>query len=119
MSDSPTQPDCIFCMIADGDIPSTKVFENDTVYAFEDINPQAPVHVLVIPREHFDRLHEAAGEDVEILGEVLKAAGEVADIKRIAKRGYRVMFNQGSDGGQDVFHLHAHVLGGRHLSFKV
>ncbi len=119
MSESSSKSDCIFCMIVAGEIPSTKVYENDAVYAFEDINPKAPTHVLVIPRKHFDRIHEGKNEDVEMMGEVLRAAGEVAKIKGITESGYRVMFNQGSDGGQVVFHLHAHVLGGRPLRFEV
>ena len=116
MSDSVAKrEDCIFCKIVAGEVPSTKVYENDAVCAFEDINPIAPVHVLVVPRLHFDRLQDASDEDIEMMGELLKTAGEVAKIRGVAESGYRVTVNQGSDGGQDVFHLHAHVLGGRQL----
>lgn len=111
--------DCIFCKIVAGELPSTKVFENDAVCAFEDIHPRAPVHVLVIPRRHFDKLHQSTADDVQMLGEVLHATGEVARIKDVSESGYRVVMNQGRDGRQDVFHLHAHVLGGKQLGVKM
>ncbi len=106
---------CIFCKIVAGVIPSTQIYEDDVVYAFEDIHPQAPVHVLAVPRRHFDQLHTSSIDDIDMLGRVMMAAGEVAKIKGIADTGYRVTINQGADGGQEVYHLHAHIMGGRRL----
>lgn len=106
---------CIFCKKIVGDLPCNKVYETDLVLAFEDINPIAPVHVLVVPKKHIVQLDECNADDMQMMGAVMLAAGEVAKIKGIAESGYRVTANNGRDGGQEVFHLHAHVLGGRRM----
>jgi histidine triad (HIT) family protein len=107
--------DCIFCKIVKGEIPSKKVFENDNVMAFHDIQPLAPAHVLVIPKKHIASMNEAEEEDKELLGEVLLTAKKVANELGIADGGYRLINNVGSDGGQVVYHIHVHVLGGEKL----
>lgn len=109
--------DCIFCRIAKGEIPARKVLENDHVVAFHDLNPVAPVHVLVIPRRHVESLAEAAGTDAELLAQVMLACREAAKSCGISDRGYRVVLNTHADAGQSVAHLHAHVLGGRTLAW--
>jgi histidine triad (HIT) family protein len=111
--------DCIFCKIVRGEIPSSRVGENDRAIAFDDIDPKAPVHTLVIPKEHIFALHEASQEHRDMLADCLLLCNEVARTKGIAESGYRVMTSDGSDGGQEVFHLHFHVLGGRKLKFGV
>ena len=110
--------DCLFCKIISGEIPSAKVYENEYVYAFRDINPQAPVHVLVIPRTHITSVDEASSENASILAEVLKAIPEVAKICGLTK-GYRVISNVGEHGCQSVRHLHFHLLGGCQLPEKM
>ena len=109
--------DCLFCKIGSGQIPAKVVLQDDEVLAFDDINPQAPVHVLVIPKRHVVALNEAGGGDQALLGRLLEAAALVARKKGIAEAGYRVVANQGRDGGQTVFHLHLHVLGGRPMTW--
>jgi histidine triad (HIT) family protein len=109
-------PDCLFCAIAAGDIPSERVLETDTVVAFRDVNPQAPVHVLVIPRQHVEHLHAVDPGD-PLLRELVGATQRVAEQEGIATSGYRVVANVGSDGGMSVAHLHLHVLGGRPLGW--
>jgi histidine triad (HIT) family protein len=109
--------DCIFCRIAAGEIPCNPVLENEHVIAFHDLNPQAPVHVLVIPKRHVENVASAAPTDAELLGRVLLACREAAERCGVAAGGYRVALNSGADGGQTVAHLHAHVLGGRHLGW--
>lgn len=109
------QPDCLFCKIIAGEIPATIVRETDTTLAFRDINPQAPTHVLVIPRVHYpDALSLAAG-DPAVTADLLREAGEVAVQEKVDATGYRIVFNTGPGAGQTVFHAHAHVLGGRDL----
>ena len=107
---------CLFCKIVQGQIPSRAEYEDDLCYAFADINPQAPVHVLVVPREHFASLDQVSVDKQELLGHILWVAKEIAASKRLEK-GYRVVINTGSDGGQTVDHLHAHVLGSRSLAW--
>lgn len=107
---------CLFCRILRGEIPAKKVYENDHVYAFEDINPKAPTHVLVIPKRHFAGLKEAQTDDAEIIGRCHLAAAEIARQRNIEK-GYRTVLNVGPESGQSVFHLHVHLLGGRRLSW--
>lgn len=107
---------CLFCKIVDGTIPSTSVFEDDVCYAFADIHPQAPVHVLVAPRKHIVSMADASPDDWSVLGHLLWAAAEIARTKGLPK-GYRVVLNTGQDGGQTVDHLHVHLLGGRQLSW--
>lgn len=110
MSDS-----CLFCRIVRRELPAAIVLENEHCVAFRDLNPQAPVHVLVVPRDHIDSLDTA--RDASVIGEVLLAAAEIARQEGIAETGYRTVFNTNAGAGQTVFHLHAHVLGGRHLSW--
>lgn len=107
--------DCIFCKIVSGEIPSTRVYEDDTVVAFNDLTPQAPVHVLVVPKVHVDSLDKAS--DPESLGRLLTAAAEIARRDGFADSGYRVVINTNADGGQTVFHLHVHLLAGRPFIF--
>lgn len=108
---------CLFCRIVAGEIPANKVLENEHVVAFHDLNPKAPVHVLVIPRRHIENVGSAGGPDAEALGQVLLACGEVARSTGVAESGFRVALNTGPDAGQSVDHLHAHVLGGRSLAW--
>lgn len=103
--------DCIFCQIVDGRIPARKIYEDECCIAFSDIHPQAPVHLLVIPRRHVASLAHT-GEDKEVLGNLLWAATELARRQELSS-GYRVVMNTGPDGGQTVDHLHLHLLGGR------
>jgi len=103
---------CIFCKIVDGTIPSAAVYNDDQSFAFSDINPRAPVHVLVVPREHIGSLSEAVDGHRALLGHLLWVAAEIARQKGLGN-GYRVVINNGEDGGQTVDHLHLHVLGGR------
>ena len=105
-----TETGCLFCKIAAGEIPATVVARDDQFIAFRDINPQAPTHVLVIPREHVASLNEA--EDADTLGGLLLFAKQIA-IDALGEAGYRVVINTNADAGQTVFHLHAHILGGR------
>jgi histidine triad (HIT) family protein len=107
---------CLFCKILDGSIPSTAVYQDEQCYAFADINPQAPVHVLVVPREHIGSLAETSKMHSALLGHLLWAAGEIARAKGLS-RGYRAVVNTGADGGQSVDHLHVHLLGGRSLTW--
>lgn len=106
--------DCIFCMVAAGEIPAKTVFENDQVIAFDDIAPQAPVHTLIIPRRHYSTL----GDDVpdEVLSALFGAVPEVAKLKGVDESGYRLIVNNGPDAMQSVGHLHLHILGGRPMS---
>jgi histidine triad (HIT) family protein len=107
--------DCIFCKIVDGSIPSKAVYQDDLVYSFRDIDPKAPKHLLIVPREHIASLREASGKR-DLLGHLLKVAAEIAEKEGLAK-GYRVVINTDSDGGQTVDHLHLHLLGGRAMTW--
>jgi histidine triad (HIT) family protein len=107
---------CLFCRILRGEIPAKKVYENDHVFAFDDINPQAPTHVLVIPKRHFAGLKEAQEEHAQIIGRCHLAAAEIARQRHI-EEGYRTVLNVGPGAGQSVFHLHVHLLGGRSLAW--
>ncbi|WP_328900117.1 histidine triad nucleotide-binding protein [Streptomyces sp. NBC_00441] len=111
------QPDCLFCKIVSGEIPATIVRETDTTVAFRDINPQAPTHVLVIPRLHYPDAASLGAAEPQALADVLCEAGNVAADDEIDGTGYRVVFNTGAGAGQTVFHAHAHVLGGRGLEW--
>lgn len=106
--------DCLFCKIIAGDIPSTTVLETDTTYAFRDISPQADVHVLVVPRTHYEDA-EALAEAPQALADVIAAAARVAKQEGVDRSGYRMVFNTGDDAGRTVFHAHLHVLGGEQL----
>jgi histidine triad (HIT) family protein len=109
--------DCLFCGIATGKIPSDRVLESPRTVAFRDINPQAPVHVLVITRDHYDNLAAVAEAGDGLLAEVALQAHRVAEAMGIAESGYRVVFNTGPEAGQTVQHAHAHVLGGRPMDW--
>ncbi len=109
--------DCLFCRIAGGEIPATLVFEDDEVVAFRDITPQAPLHVLVIPRRHIATLNDAAPADAALLGRLLRTAAAIAAKEGYAARGYRTVVNCNADAGQTVFHIHVHLLGGRHFTW--
>ena len=109
----PADPDCLFCKIAAGDIPSTKVHEDDAVVAFRDIAPRAPTHILVIPRDHIASAADLTEADGPMLGRLFGAAAEIARREGIADAGYRLVSNVGRWGGQTVDHLHVHLLGGR------
>lgn len=110
-----TSSDCLFCRIVAGEIPNDTVYETDTVLAFRDITPRANVHVLVIPKAHQHTLAQMAGEDAGSVAELFTAAGEVARREGIDESGYRVVSNVGADAGQEVFHVHVHVLGAQQL----
>jgi histidine triad (HIT) family protein len=109
--------DCLFCAIVAGQIPATRVLESERVLAFRDITPQAPTHVLVIPKEHHADAYALARAGGGLLDEILLQAHEVARKEGVSEGGYRVVFNTGADAGQTVPHAHAHVLGGRSLSW--
>ncbi|MFF5444711.1 histidine triad nucleotide-binding protein [Streptomyces sp. NPDC012888] len=111
------QADCLFCKIVTGEVPATVVRETETTVAFRDINPQAPTHVLVIPKAHHADAAALAAADPQLTADVLREAGEVAAQEKVADHGYRIVFNTGSGAGQTVFHAHAHVLGGRGLQW--
>ena len=108
--------DCLFCRIIRGEIPSKKVYEDEHTYAFEDINPHAPTHVLIIPKEHIVGLKEARPKDAEIIGRCHLVAAQIARERGI-ENGYRTVLNVGPGAGQSVFHLHVHLLGGRALTW--
>ncbi|GAA1721291.1 histidine triad nucleotide-binding protein [Streptomyces yatensis] len=111
------QADCLFCKIVSGEVPATVVRDTDTTVAFRDINPQAPTHILVIPKVHYPDAASLAAAEPQIAADVLREAGSVAVDEKLVETGYRVVFNTGSGAGQTVFHAHAHVLGGRGLNW--
>jgi histidine triad (HIT) family protein len=108
---------CLFCRIVAGEIPATKVYEDDDLVAFDDINPQAPMHVLVIPRAHVATVNELDRSHDALVGSMVRRAAAIAAERGYADRGYRTVFNCNADAGQTVFHLHLHVLGGRPLAW--
>ncbi len=107
--------DCLFCKMAAGDIKPDIVYESDHVLAFRDINPQAPVHILIIPKSHISTLNDL--NDTRLGGEILEVAADLARQQGIAEQGYRTVFNCNQDGGQAVYHLHLHLLGGRQMQW--
>lgn len=107
---------CIFCKIIAGQIPSNKVYEDDAVFAFRDINPQAPVHILIVPRQHIPRVADLSEADAPLMGRVVMAAARVANAEGIGD-GFRLVVNNGEQAGQAVFHIHFHLLGGRALTW--
>ena len=109
--------DCLFCKIIAGEIPSAKVYEDDAVLAFKDIQPQAPVHILLIPKVHFDNAYQASAQQPEIFAKVFAAIRNVVEQQGLVENGYRVVINTGKDGNQTVEHLHFHLLGGRALGW--
>jgi histidine triad (HIT) family protein len=108
--------DCLFCRIIRGEVPSKKVYEDEHIFAFEDLNPQGPTHVLVIPKKHISGLKEAVTEDAELVGLCHLAAAQIAR-ERSIEDGYRTVLNVGPRAGQSVFHLHVHLIGGRSLQW--
>ena len=109
--------DCIFCKIVAGQIDSKKIFEDDQCVAFDDVSPQAPVHTLVIPKQHVSSLEEIPREETTLMGHLLQVCRIVAKKKNVETNGYRVVINTGVEGGQTVSHLHLHVLGGRPMTW--
>jgi len=112
-----SKENCLFCKIISGEIKSAKVYEDEVCLAFNDISPQAPTHVLIVPREHLASLAEAQAHHEQMLGHLLLTAGQIAREKGFADDGYRTVINTNADGGQTVFHLHVHLLGGRPFVF--
>jgi histidine triad (HIT) family protein len=108
---------CLFCRIAKKELPSKTAFEDDRVVAFHDISPQAPVHVLVVPRKHIATLNDVTAEDAELLAHMFDVAKKMAEQYGVDQKGYRTVFNVNAEAGQTVFHLHLHVIGGRRLSW--
>jgi len=109
--------DCLFCKIITGDIPADKVYETDKILAFRDINPQAPIHILIIPKIHLSTLNDIEPQHGEVVGELVRTASEIAKKEGIAEVGYRTTFNCNEAGGQTVYHIHLHLLGGRTFSW--
>jgi len=107
--------DCIFCKIVAGSIPCTKVYEDDQVLAFDDIHPAAPVHVVVVPKEHVATLLDIKGENTKLLAPLVHGVQEVARVKGIDQRGFKTVINTNKEGGQVIFHVHVHVVGGGKL----
>ncbi len=110
-----TDTDCIFCKIVAGEIPSTQVYRDEQVTAFRDINPAAPVHVLIVPNRHIASVNDLTTEDEPLIGHLFSVAKQIAAEEGIAESGYRLIINTGPDGGQVVFHLHLHLLGGHRM----
>ena len=108
---------CLFCKILNREIPASIVYEDDRVLAFNDVNPQAPTHVLVIPKRHITSLSDLQPEDDALIGELVRRAATIADERGIAASGFRTVFNTNREAGQTVFHIHLHVLGGRGLAW--
>jgi histidine triad (HIT) family protein len=109
--------DCLFCKIAGGALPSKMVHQDDRLVAFEDINPQAPTHVLVVPKKHIPTLNDVSPADADLLGLVTATATKIAADRQIARSGYRLVWNTNRGAGQSVFHIHLHLLGGRSMSW--
>lgn len=110
---------CIFCKIIKKEIPSSIVYEDDEILAFRDINPAAPVHILVIPKKHISSLIDLSKEDELVIGKIYTVINKIAEQEGIDKKGFRVIVNCGEDGGQEVKHLHFHILGGKKLGTKI
>lgn len=111
--------DCIFCKIIKGEIPSEKVYEDDEILAFKDINPAAPIHILVIPKKHIKSLLDLEEQDYELVGKIQKVINKLVKQLNIEQEGFRIIVNCGKDAGQEVMHLHYHLLAGRKLGSKI
>ena len=111
--------DCLFCKIIAGDIPSAKVYEDETVYAFKDINPMAPVHILIVPKLHIDSVNGITAENSAVVAHIYEVAAKLAKELGVDESGYRIVTNCGKDAGQTVFHLHFHLLGGKALRVEM
>lgn len=109
--------DCIFCKIIKKEIPVKAIFEDGKIIAFDDINPQAPIHVLLIPKEHYASLNEIPDDKKDILSHILMRAKQIAHERRIGEQGYRIVLNTAKDSGQEVLHIHFHLLGGRRMTW--
>ena len=109
--------DCLFCRIINKELPASIVFEDDTILAFNDINPQAPTHVLVLPKRHIATLNDLGAADDSLVGEIVRRAAAIAAERGLAAGGYRTVFNTNRDAGQTVFHIHLHLVGGRHMGW--
>jgi histidine triad (HIT) family protein len=109
--------DCLFCKIVEGTIPSSVVYEDDRIFAFNDIDPQAPTHVLIVPKRHIPTLNDVGVEDEQIIGELVRRAATIAKERGFSETGYRTLFNTNRGAGQSVFHIHLHLLGGRPLAW--
>jgi histidine triad (HIT) family protein len=107
--------DCIFCKIAQGSIPATFIYQDDEIMAFRDINPHAPVHVLICPRQHITNVAEVTDQTEPLMGRLIKVAADIARQENVADKGFRLLTNNGPEGGQVVMHLHFHLLGGRQM----
>jgi histidine triad (HIT) family protein len=110
-------PDCLFCKIIKREIPGSIVYEDDRILAFNDINPQAPTHVLVVPKRHVESLNDLQQDDDQIVGEIVRRAAAIARERGISARGYRMVFNTNREAGQTVFHIHLHLIGGRPMTW--
>jgi histidine triad (HIT) family protein len=108
---------CLFCKIVNREVPASIVYEDDAVLAFNDINPQAPVHILVVPKRHISTLNDLQPDDDAIVGEIVRRAAAIAREKAVSTGGFRTVFNTNRDAGQTVFHIHLHLLGGRSLEW--
>ena len=113
------QTDCIFCKIVAGEIPSSQVYADDLVTAFRDINPSAPTHVLIVPNRHIASVNELKTEDESLVGHLFTIAQQIAAQEGIDASGYRLIINSGPDGGQEIFHLHLHLLGGQRMRYPM
>lgn len=109
--------ECIFCRIIEGEVPSEVVYTDDEVAAFRDVNPQAPVHILIVPRSHMPRISDVGVDDYRLMGKLIGVANRLAKDEGVAESGYRLIFNCNRDAGQGVFHLHLHLLGGRKMGW--
>jgi histidine triad (HIT) family protein len=109
--------DCIFCKIIKKEIPSKIVYEDENIIGFEDINPQAPVHILIIPKEHIPMINDIRDNHIKLIGDMIFVAKKLAKEKGISETGYRLVFNNGENAGQEVFHIHLHLLGGRKFTW--
>lgn len=109
--------DCIFCKIVQGDVPAKILFDDPEIIAFRDINPQAPQHILIIPRRHIATINDVDGKDEQLLGRMVLAAKKLAKNEQFSEQGYRLVFNVNSGGGQEVYHIHLHLLGGRQMTW--
>ncbi len=107
--------DCIFCKIISGEIPSNEVYSDDELFAFRDVNPQAPVHILVVPRKHIELIVDFTEQDAGLIGRMILAANKIAESEGLVENGFRYVLNCNEHGGQAVFHVHLHVLGGRQM----
>ncbi|MBI2446952.1 MAG: histidine triad nucleotide-binding protein [Candidatus Omnitrophica bacterium] len=107
--------DCLFCKIIRGEIPCKKVYEDENTFAFRDINPQAPIHIIVVPKAHIERISDVTSQNAKIISDMVMAANSIARQNNIDKSGYRLVINCNDDGGQTVYHIHVHLLGGRRM----